>query len=494
MARRTKWLLVSGGVLAVAAAAAAWFAPWPLREGATAPGLDVQWLQGEPFDPRNAGGEIVVVELWATWCGPCMGQIPEIDALQRRYASRGVRVVAVAVWDELDRVQRFVAERGPSLAYSIAFDRHGQVQKQWRENWLSNGIPCSFLVGPDGKVAAITHPTTLDRTIASMVAGKWPPATQDMPTSIWEEAWSASDAKDWPTLERVADRILVAAPAESSGWVWKARAQRTPEAAAQVAARALTAVREDPLEIADLVLSLAADGRLLGVAEAANAAMLHVPANTPGLFVPLARLRAAHALGGEALATATASVLQHLAAQPHDLLLLAQKLLRRAPAGDGVLAFHPPRQPMLQAGLRLVDAATPALGAARVAEVQFQLLVEAGAEPARVDAVGRDAVAAQGSPGELNSFAWGLLLDTENLALTRKTALLAAEAMTRTTGWDTPNNLDTLALARFENGDVDGAIEMQQRAIAAAPDASAAFRQRLDRYRQAKQAASPATR
>lgn len=498
MARRTKWLLGGCGALAVAAGVAAWFAPWPLREGAWAPALDVQWLQGEPFDLRGATGEITVVELWATWCGPCMGVIPELDALQRRYAGDGVRVVAVAVWDELERVQRFVAERGPSLAFSIAFDRHGQVEKQWRENWFRNGIPCSFLVGRDGKIAAVTHPSALDWSIARMVAGKWPPASQPVPATTWDEVWPACEAKDWPTVERLADQMLAVAPNAANGWAWKARAQRIREATTEVAARAFTALRAEPLELAELVLALARNGRLHGVADVANATMQPVLAFTPGLAVAEARLRAAHAAGDEALEAATAAVLQHLAARPHDLLLLAREVLSRPfdddDGGDEGLVLHPPRQSLTRVGLRLVDAATPALGATRVAEVRFALLVEADADAAPLDAVGREAVASMHSAGELNSFAWGLLLDTANLERTRRIALLACEAMTKRYGWETPDHLDTLALARFENGDVDGAIEFQQRAIAASFELRADFQERLERYRRAKQPPTATTR
>src|SRR5262249_30281881 len=86
----------------------------------------------------------------------------------------------------------------------------------------------------------------------------------------------------------------------------------------------------------------------------------------------------------------------------------------------------------------------------------------------------------------LNSFAWELLTDAEHLARTKATALRAVEAMARIEGWDTPSHMDTAALARFENGDVDGAIDLQQRAVAAMRKPDPACEQRLARYRQAK--------
>jgi hypothetical protein len=115
-------------------------------------------------------------------------------------------------------------------------------------------------------------------------------------------------------------------------------------------------------------------------------------------------------------------------------------------------------------------------------------LIATGADAGRIDAVGRQAVAALGDDvGELNSLAWALLTDAANLARTRSTALRAAQAMTAVDGWDTPSRLDTLALARFENGDVDGAIAAQQQAIGKLDRPDARYQERLDRYLQAKQ-------
>jgi thiol-disulfide isomerase/thioredoxin len=170
---RLRWIAALGstGVLAVTAVVVVW-QRWPVGVGDAAPALDVEWLHGEPVDPRSADA-ITVVELWATWCGPCRGAVPDLDAVQRRYAADGVRVVAVAVHDEPARVAEFVARHGPSLAYAIACDRDGRTAARWRERWVGWALPTTFVVDRDGRVAAVTHPNALDEVLAEMLGGRW---------------------------------------------------------------------------------------------------------------------------------------------------------------------------------------------------------------------------------------------------------------------------------------------------------------------------------
>jgi thiol-disulfide isomerase/thioredoxin len=461
-------------------------APWPLAVGDRARELDVHWLQGAPVDPTNANGQIVVVELWATWCGPCIGSIPDLDALQRRYAHDGVRVVAVAVRDELESVQRFVAERGSSLAYAIAFDANGKAWKRWRENWFTNGIPCSFVVGRDGRIACITHPALLDGVIARMLDGTWPNVESD-DRSDSEEAWHAGQRQDRAALAACGERLRLARPKSAYGWTVSVHAVRTAAERAELAGRAIEAVGGDADAVAYLVLGLAGDGALQPCAPAADAAMRRLPAEGRGFHRLLARLHLAHALGDAALDNFTADVCGRFADQPYELLALALAVVQWGVEDVPGLTVHPPRRALDAAALRCLESARGALAPRNVGDVYFRLLVTTGADAARIEQAGEQVVAAMASDARaLNGFAWDLLMDAEHLAVTRATALRAAEAMMRIPGWDMPSYMDTAALARFENGDVDGAIELQGRAVAAMATPDAAYQQRLERFERAK--------
>jgi thiol-disulfide isomerase/thioredoxin len=59
--------------------------------------LRLQGLDGKPVSPDNLKGKVLVVDFWATWCGPCISEIPEFNELQKKFAGKGVEVVGVAL-------------------------------------------------------------------------------------------------------------------------------------------------------------------------------------------------------------------------------------------------------------------------------------------------------------------------------------------------------------------------------------------------------------
>jgi len=105
------------------------------------------YLDGKPLDLAAEKGNVVFLNVWATWCGPCRFETPELQALQNQYAANGLKVIGVSV-DEGDAaaVKTFVAEQ--KISYPIAVDPEGRIATLLQTTVL----PTSLLIGRDGKI------------------------------------------------------------------------------------------------------------------------------------------------------------------------------------------------------------------------------------------------------------------------------------------------------------------------------------------------------
>ncbi len=120
----------------------------PIAVGQPVPAFTVRTLQGD--SARIAGGEpVTLLHVWATWCGPCQKEFPEIEAIQREFSPRGLRIIAVSVDEgEDDPVRAFAQEKGAT--FEIGRDPEGSVRRLYQ----SMGVPESYLISADGHLLA----------------------------------------------------------------------------------------------------------------------------------------------------------------------------------------------------------------------------------------------------------------------------------------------------------------------------------------------------
>ncbi|HEY4718612.1 MAG TPA: redoxin domain-containing protein [Anaerolineales bacterium] len=121
-------------------------APAP-EVGALAPDFALQTLQGDRASLSVLRGQVVLVNFWATWCGPCRLEMP---AIQASYNHGGFAVLAVDFNEPAQQVQTFVDELG--LSFPILLDPGGSVQELYRVR----AYPTSFFVDAAG-VIQIMH-------------------------------------------------------------------------------------------------------------------------------------------------------------------------------------------------------------------------------------------------------------------------------------------------------------------------------------------------
>jgi thiol-disulfide isomerase/thioredoxin len=145
-----------------------------LELGDTAPEIVVNsWAKGETVTLEAARGkEIVVVEFWATWCGPCRVSIPHLTKVQQQFKDKGVRIVGLTDEAE-DVVKPFVDDMGAQMEYSVGIDTSEQTQKAYMAPFKVNGIPHAFVVDKDGRIVWHGHPAdNLESVLKDVIDGK----------------------------------------------------------------------------------------------------------------------------------------------------------------------------------------------------------------------------------------------------------------------------------------------------------------------------------
>lgn len=122
------------------------FSPW---KGGSTPALVLKDTRGRTFDLAAYRGQVVLVNFWATWCEPCIEELPSLEALQDRMKGKAFALLTVNMEESDAKVGRFLQStllQEDSL--TVLYDRFGTAAKEWKARML----PASFLVGPDGRI------------------------------------------------------------------------------------------------------------------------------------------------------------------------------------------------------------------------------------------------------------------------------------------------------------------------------------------------------
>ena len=120
------------------------------RRGERLPALAVSDLSGAKVRlPDTWAGHVTLVNLWATWCGPCLKEMPDLQAFSAKQGSTGVHVVGIAL-DDPDAVRAFLVQHG--IEYPILVDAPGPADAGVHLGNVAGVLPFSALVGADGRL------------------------------------------------------------------------------------------------------------------------------------------------------------------------------------------------------------------------------------------------------------------------------------------------------------------------------------------------------
>ncbi len=108
-------------------------------------------LEGKEVDLAKMTDKVVLVDFWATWCGPCIAEMPNVVAAYEKYKEQGFEVIGISLDEEKAAVESFVKEH--KMAWPQYFDGKGW-QNELAQHFGIQGIPATFLVGKGGKIVA----------------------------------------------------------------------------------------------------------------------------------------------------------------------------------------------------------------------------------------------------------------------------------------------------------------------------------------------------
>ena len=145
---RKQWIIVGAVVALLAALVGVGWANrgsfLPLDVGSEAPAFTATDLQGRPVSLADLRGQVVLLNIWATWCGPCRAEMPAMERAYQKHGPSGFAVLAVDVQERDPEVLAFLREVGAT--FPSAMDTTGEASRTWR----AVGLPTSFLIDRQG--------------------------------------------------------------------------------------------------------------------------------------------------------------------------------------------------------------------------------------------------------------------------------------------------------------------------------------------------------
>jgi peroxiredoxin len=117
-----------------------------------APAFKLQSRDGKMMSLGDLKGQVVMVNFWATWCGPCRQEMPHLEALYERYNSLGFTLVGINVEDNPEGAKKWLEENGP-VTFPILLDPKNEVSKLYKVQTM----PTTVLVARDGTMRFIHH-------------------------------------------------------------------------------------------------------------------------------------------------------------------------------------------------------------------------------------------------------------------------------------------------------------------------------------------------
>ncbi|OOC57422.1 oxidoreductase [Nocardiopsis sinuspersici] len=154
-------------------------------------------LDGDEISLGDYEGGILVLNVWASWCGPCRTEQPVLDEVHTEYADLGVDFLGVNIKDDETAARSYVDSK--DVAYPSLYDQPGKVPQAFRDTVPPRSIPSTLVIDPEGRIAArVIGPTTygqLTELLNPLVVESGFGDPEERPRVAEQEAEAAEEAE-----------------------------------------------------------------------------------------------------------------------------------------------------------------------------------------------------------------------------------------------------------------------------------------------------------
>jgi len=141
-----------------------------LAVGTAFPDFQETDVAGQPLSLAKFKGKVVLVDFWATWCGPCVAELPNVLAAYQKYHDKGFEIVGISLDKDKAALDKFTKEK--AMTWAQRFDGKGW-DSEFIHKYGITSIPATFLLDQEGKIiAADLRGPALEAELAKRLEGK----------------------------------------------------------------------------------------------------------------------------------------------------------------------------------------------------------------------------------------------------------------------------------------------------------------------------------